>query len=301
MSDFCPTIAVGNYTIAIPCSPIRRLQPFDGLGDNNDYLFEQDVMQAEEEFAPLALNTPHPDIPGSYLVAEGKARFDMGLRMWTRTYAKIPAPRTYPESYSWTRPGLGFGGTNPIIGITSVGAPDAGFVDITTDEAHGLTTGDKIFFYFQNEQSIYKPQSVFPIAITVISANVVRARATGLGAFYTNAISLQKASLGRQPFTMSVDTAIVYDYWLIDPDLPLDIPGHIVNTTGQIPILRVPIVTDEFSQEISPPSYRWNTVPAIDVYLAQVGAGDSIVCQDSAKHIWQGNIIERATRFVVAQ
>ncbi len=297
-----PTIAVGNYSEVIFTAMPRAMQPFNGLGDNNDYIFEQDCQQLASAFTPAALNTPHPDIAGTYLVAEGNARFDGALRLWTRTYAKIPATRTYPESYSWTRPGLGFGGTNPIIGIASISAPDSGFVDITTDAAHSLVSGDKIFFYFQNEQSIYKPQSVFPIAITVIDTLTVRARATGLGAFYTNAISLQKSSLGRQPETISVDTTVVFDYWLVDPTAPApDFGAHIVQTPEQIPILRAPVVTDEFDQQLSPPSYRWNTQPDIAEYLLQVDDAEPIVCQDSAKHIWQGSIIERATRYVAAQ
>lgn len=291
----------GDYTqtglLAIRVNEARALQPFSGHGDENVYLIEEDIQVLAASYAPLALDTPHPTLADFYLVADGLNPSMQGgtVRQFTRLWGKIPAQRIEGSTIAWSIPGLARGGTNAIIGIESVSAPAGGLVDIITSTAHGLFAGDKVFFYFQQSQSVYKPESIYPaLVVAAPFANQIQVYATGTGAFFTDAISLQKAGLGRAPRTKAVPCDVVYDYFLpgVSPGIP---------TKESIPILTPPAVYDGNNQLVDPPDYSAETTPTNTDYLTQVAAGSMIVSQDSSLARWQGNIYERITRQVRAQ
>lgn len=81
----------------------RKVFPF--RQDLTAILYLEDYVQRAEYFQPLALDTPHPDIPTAYLVTETNptTRSD-GLFRFTRTFATIPATRTEFEKSGFNFP-----------------------------------------------------------------------------------------------------------------------------------------------------------------------------------------------------
>lgn len=92
--------------------------PFADEGVNERLVLTQDFVVALEDFAPLALDTVHPDYGDYVLVGEGpQTDLGGGIVQWTRTYAKVPTDFTRPAgNYSYNFIGLygvyGLGVTN---------------------------------------------------------------------------------------------------------------------------------------------------------------------------------------------
>lgn len=86
----------GDHSAPQPVGLPEFQAPFEH--SNVDYLLKQDFQCALNDFAPLALNTPHPDFPEFVLVAESEPKKDVtgGMVKWTRTYAKVPTTFTEP-------------------------------------------------------------------------------------------------------------------------------------------------------------------------------------------------------------
>lgn len=96
----------GVFAVATPISLPVFGCPFSKEGINIPYVLTQDFWQLQDNFAPLALDTPHPDFPDYILVSEGQST-DMkgGVRQWTRTYAKVPDSFSRPGGeYSYLFP-----------------------------------------------------------------------------------------------------------------------------------------------------------------------------------------------------
>ncbi len=287
----------GNYIEVIRVNEARGIQPFSGRGDETIYLIEEDCQQLLGDFVPLALDTVHPDRPGFYLVADGLNPQMVGgtVRQWTRTWAKIPQQRIEGSSIGWSIPGLARGGTNPIINIAALSAPADFLITITTETAHGLLVSDRVYFYYQATVSIYKPEGFWACEIISIpSVNTIKVRATGAGAFFDNAIAIQKAAPCREPRNTAVNCDIVYDYFL--PGVTPDVPDK-----DSIPLLNPPEVRDVLEALIDPPIYSSISNPTNTDYLMQIAAGSKIVAEQSTLTRWQGNIYERITRKVTAQ
>ena len=81
----------------------RRSFPF--RQDLTAVLYSDDYVQRAEYFQPMALDSPHPDFPTAYLVAEtDPTTREDGLFRWSRTYATVPAARTEFEKGSFSFP-----------------------------------------------------------------------------------------------------------------------------------------------------------------------------------------------------
>lgn len=99
----------GDFVTATMFGPARTSFPIER--DNTAKIIEQDFMQNFDDFVPLALNTPHPEIAGAYLIAEMPLE-DMGagVAKWTRRYATVPATLSDYASFAYLFPGyLGVG------------------------------------------------------------------------------------------------------------------------------------------------------------------------------------------------
>jgi hypothetical protein len=90
-------------------SPLRisknPKQAFPFRQDLTAILYVENYVQRPEYFVPLALDTPHPEIPTAFLVTESNPtqRSD-GLFRWSRTFATVPADRTEFEKGSFGFP-----------------------------------------------------------------------------------------------------------------------------------------------------------------------------------------------------
>ncbi len=103
-------------TTSLKVGKARFSQPF--MGDNGEYLLDQDFQVDIGSFAPLALNTVHPDFATYHLVGESPLQDLGGGQMkWTRTYAQVPALRNDYSSISYNF--IGYLGVFPVqIGLT---------------------------------------------------------------------------------------------------------------------------------------------------------------------------------------
>lgn len=100
-----------DLTIPIATGGRRISFPIDG--DPTAQILEQDYQQGIDDFVPLDLNTPHPDFPTFYLIAETEIQnLGAGLGQWTRRYATLPAARDDYETFAYRFPGL-LGAYNP--------------------------------------------------------------------------------------------------------------------------------------------------------------------------------------------
>lgn len=90
----------GDFAVASAAGPAKKSFPIPR--DITHYIIEQDFMQAFDDFAPLALNTEHPDDEDAFLVEETPLQ-DMGggVARWTRRYSTIPAVRDEPVNLSY--------------------------------------------------------------------------------------------------------------------------------------------------------------------------------------------------------
>ena len=93
-----------NFTKAIRLS-VNPRKRFPFRQDLSAILYDEDYIQRPEFFAPLPLDSLHPDIEGAFLVNESNpnARAD-GLFRWVRTYASLPGERTEFEMTSFSFP-----------------------------------------------------------------------------------------------------------------------------------------------------------------------------------------------------
>jgi hypothetical protein len=95
----------GDFTVAAPTGGKRFAWPIENV--NVPYVFTQEFMQLEANFAPLALNTPHGTLTDYLLVAESeRVAIGGGLVRWLRTYAKVPASFAKYEQFAMSYPGL---------------------------------------------------------------------------------------------------------------------------------------------------------------------------------------------------
>ena len=105
-------------TTSLKGGKARFSQPF--MGDNGEYLLDQDFQVDIGSFAPLALNTVHPDYATYHLVGESQLQdLGGGQVKWTRTYAQVPATRNDYSSIAYNF--IGYLGLNP----TSIGTTPA--------------------------------------------------------------------------------------------------------------------------------------------------------------------------------
>lgn len=100
-----PTWTDGAYKTAFPVSLPVFSSPIPAT--TNHYILTQRWTQFLNNWAPLALNTPHPDYPLFVLAAEGP-REDKGggVVEWERTYAKVPNMHQEPESFAYNFIGM---------------------------------------------------------------------------------------------------------------------------------------------------------------------------------------------------
>ena len=104
----------GSFTEATPVNLPMFSAPFADQGINEDYILTQDYVQNLEDYAPLALDTPHDDYLDFMLASEGpKQDIGGGKVQWTRIYAKLPDAFSRPAgnvAYNF----IGFAGTGGI-------------------------------------------------------------------------------------------------------------------------------------------------------------------------------------------
>ena len=290
----------GDFSIAEQEGPTRFSNAFDGVNDKT--FCEDDWKQFSEDYTPLALDTEHPVYSGYYLIEETPhSDVGCGVVKWTRRYAKIPDSRTEYEQFSWIRPGLTGGGIYvqyEAINADVVVTGDE--VEIPFTEAHDLQIGDFVLvFYtaFVVRSGIPDPTVSFSIQIyrEVLDINATEASSVTVqipshqDPIY---LAVRKASTGREPETLNVDSRLVFDYYL---------PGVSVGITTpeDIETIAAYEIIDGNGQTTN--TFDLDSTPGQIDYLDDVDNEVYIVAEQSVKRRVFGNIWERTTRYVKAQ
>ena len=76
----------GGATVATVGGPRVWQTPFQDVSD--ELLFTEPYYQTVANYTPMALDTPHPSVPGAYLVEEGQRENNGAFYKWTRTDRK---------------------------------------------------------------------------------------------------------------------------------------------------------------------------------------------------------------------
>ena len=282
----------GDYTTPLPDGARRWLRPFD---DNfAQVMFEQDFQQFEDSFSPLTLDTPSDDFSDAYLVREGElSALGGGVVKWTRTYARIPANREVFEGYSWLIPGIGAGALFGGQGITSA-TNDSG---VTTINCSGDTTaaiGDSVSISYTFVDSVTGTQYGRNVRRTVLSGGGATLGVSIIsepnGTISYN--SAKKIEPGRPAEALEVGSSLQFDYYL---------PGVSVGvaTPFDIPVISELQIYDGDGIKVN--AFAADTVPTITQWRASVAAGEKVCVVASILRRWQGNIIERSTRYCIAR
>lgn len=286
----------GDFTIPVPTGPLRRAPAFNG--DKKFYFYEQDYLQFFTEFVETNLNTPHPIVADAYLIEETPLQeYGCGLAKWTRRYCKKPDQRTHYESHAHTFPGLTPGGLYIPKTLDPTGVLGSGVHTLETPAgAHGYLAGDFVFIkvispylvdggvspYVNMIYQVRREVLTVPTSTTFTVAEI-----PGIDPQF---IYVVKASDGRKPFSKSVMSKVVFDYYIIGD--PLVDPAFTEFDT--IPILTPTEIID--GSGLTADTYGAETLPTQTAYLATLG--DWEVAENSVIRPWLGNIYERATRYI---
>jgi len=282
----------GDYTTPLRDGARRWLRPFD---DNfAQVMFEQDYQQFEDSFSPLTLDTPSDDFSDAYLVREGElSALGGGVVKWTRTYARIPASREVFEGYSWLIPGIGTGALFGGQGITS--ATNA--AGVTTLNCSGDTTaaiGDNVSISYTFVDGVTGTQYGRNVRRTVLSGGgatlgvSIISEPNGIISYN----SAKKIEPGRPAEALEVGSSLQFDYYL---------PGVSVGvaTPFDVPVISELQIYDGDGIKVN--AFAADTVPTITQWRASVADSEKVCVVASILRRWQGNIIERATRYCIAR
>ena len=282
----------GDFTIATADGPRRWMRPFDD--SFAQVTFEQDYIQFEADFVPLALDTAHDDYPDAYLVREGELQgLGGGLVKWTRTYSRMPISRQVFESYSWLVPGIGAGAVYASQAVSSV-ANSAGVTTITCAGDTTASSGDSLSINYTFTDGVTGTQ---------YGRNVMRTMTGGTGAAPEVALITEpggtltfnwakKVEPGRPAEALEVGSVLQLDYYL---------PGVSagIGTPFDIPVIDELQIYDGDGLKVD--SFTADTSPTITEWRAQIAAGDRVCVVASIVRRWMGNIYERSTRYCIAR
>ncbi len=106
----------GDFTVASATAKPQFSNPFAEV--NAAYILRQPFMQLLANYAPVTLNTAHPDFSDFKLAEESERQpIGAGLVTWDRTYAKVPSTFNQFESVNYNF--IGFYGTTIAINTTA--------------------------------------------------------------------------------------------------------------------------------------------------------------------------------------
>lgn len=267
-------------------------RPFPDL--TAELTFTEPYIQTVEDFVPLALDTPHPDIPDAYLVEESERENAGGFYKWTRTYARIPPSREVFESYSWIVPGIGSGAVYAAQNISSV-SHAAGVTTITAASSPGISVGDQCnvaYTFTDSATGTQYGRTVLRTALSGTSGTTVKVALIAEPGGTLTFLTVKKVEPGRAAEALEVGSVVQLDYFL---------PGVStgINTAFDIPVIEALEIYD--SDGVKTDSFTASTTPTLAEWRALVAAKSRQCVVRSVVRRWMGNIYERATRYCVAQ
>lgn len=270
----------GNYQIATPINLPVFSSPIPST--TTEYLMRQEYQQFKNNFTPLALSTAHPDYPTFLLVEEtDKKDLGGGIIQWTRVFAAVPATHYETESFTY-----------PFIGVLNL-LP--GGVLITRTRKAWTVKSRIQYDYFLAPSTVTDP--ILGTLITITTFNDIPQildmqyvfQATVGGALYggiTMATDLLQFASSSTPTWPSSDQYLANF-----------VGDALVNGWNGTIAKIVTFKTSTFSG--GPPPTSGHMQGTIDTLNSVMGG--IIPAEPSRLTRWQGNIFQRATRYVLAQ
>jgi hypothetical protein len=271
-----PRYTDGDLTVAMPCSLPVFSSPIRAT--TTGYVLTQQFMQFLKYFTPTPLSTPHPSagmlpdyaLQGFLLVAEGQ-RQDMGggLVKWERTYAKVPSPHDEYESYAY--PFIGYAGE------ASVGTLNTD-VEVLGRAREAAIVNSRV----RHEYFLTGPRSAYKTP-----GNIPQLRALK----YYAGLPTNAVVVSGQPTTDFLNDAYPdEETTLLEASSP--------SRSTYIQWMANAESLSWNSGCISQDEATWTS--ATNPFNEAALSGQLIV-EDSRLTRWQGNIYERAVRYVLAQ
>ncbi len=279
-------------TIATIAGPRSWERPFDDL--TADLVLTEPYIQTVEDFVPLALDTPHDELPDAYLVAESPRENIGGLYKWTRTYARIPPSRQTFESYSWLVPGIGSGAIYSAQNISSA-TNASGVTTLVTSGSSGVAVGDQAsisYTFTDTATGTSYGRTVIRTALAGTSGTTIKVSLISEPGGTITYQTLKKVEPGRPAEAVEVASSIQLDYFL---------PGVSPSVATPFDIPRISALEIYDGDGVKVNSVSASTSPTLAAWRALVAARTQVCVVASVIRRWQGNIYERATRYCVAQ
>lgn len=279
-------------TTATVRGPRSWQRPFPDL--TAELTFVEPYIQTVDDFTPLALDTPHPDIHDAYLVEESERENIGGFYKWERTYARIPPSREVFEGYSWIVPGIGTGAIYSAQSISSV-SHAASVTTIVAASSPGISVGDQCnvaYTFTDAATGTQYGRTVLRTALSGTSGTTVKVDLISEPGGTLTFLTVKKVEPGRAAEALEVGSVIQVDYFL---------PGVStgINTAFDIPIIEALEIYD--SDGVKTDSFTATTSPTLATWRSYVAAKTRVCVVRSVIRRWLGNIYERSTRYCVAQ
>lgn len=286
----------GDYTVAYPL----------GAAEPSALLITARFMQYRANYARPAADTPltYGSVTAYFVDDTDFVDERGGLTSWTRTWATVPATWSEDSEYAFPYPTFqgtaNLGNSFPVTALTANNLARPITYTLSTT-ATGISAGDQVYVDINyliadssGSQNIHTAGTYTTTAATAGASLVLTALAT-YGSSYgsvTGTVRKVGTVLGRStPFTEPVDARIQHDYALTSV-------ANIGNILPAIDRFR-PVLASNPAVEVT--ALTSLTLPSTATYQSMVAAGTEIVAQRSTRSIYQGNIHERQTVYVVAR
>jgi hypothetical protein len=284
----------GDWSIAAVDGAKRWFNPIED-STAGKVAFEQDYMQSESSWTPVALGTRHPSLAGFFLTKESQLTpLGGGKVKWTRTYAKIPDARTRYESYGWLVPGIGSEAVYADVSISSFSF--SGLVEtIVTATSSTASLGDTVSVAYTFTDTITGTQygrRCLRGCLTGTSGTTVKVSPITEPGGTVTLQTLRKVEPGRAPETLEVQSQLQIDYWL---------PGVSVGVTTplDIPVISALEIYDEDGRKTN--TFNETTDPTVVWWRSNVAYRAPVCVVASVSRVWMGPIYERTTRYCIPQ
>lgn len=278
----------------------RRTYPFQR--DSTHYLVSEDYVVNAANYAVQARNTANGDYASAYNVSQEILREVEDAIFFRRTYATIPATRIEPAgTFNVRLPGLPT--VTPGTALTpSSGSYSSPTLTLDFSASHGLSPGDIVQLSFRYTRSIGGVNwgQSFSQNLPVATAPDADTITISMASFFvgvtissiTNMRVLPISSWARRARDANVDTYMQYEYAL---------PGVTSGVTNAFNFQAVPVpLSLDDSAGTAVNTLTSATTPTAATYIAWI-EGSVLVPIESHVRPYLGNILERATRYYVAQ
>jgi hypothetical protein len=305
---------IGEYTydwaeeavITVPqsVSKPRRIYPVDG--NSSIYTEEEDFVVAIDYYVPLRPSQRNPESSNMFFVKDSPIQdIGAGMGRFTRTWSILPGTndKGYShaeyESFAWTVPARDTAQdgfylfpqtsttlSNGIHTMTVATLPNPPWNALDIEAGKPITVHYRVTDSGNGQRL---KREIFRKALSVTTNTVTFDYVSDIGPI--EFLGVQRADINQPNYTKTVWSRIEYDYW---------IPGVNCDSIEDVDIINeLQIVDNNTGGRVEYLSET--TTPSIDDWLDAMSAYEWFVVEPSIIRRWQGNIYQRATRYIQYQ